>query len=541
MSGEEKTRKQKKSPQTKPNRPFCPKKYKNKSRSNNIYNKQKEKIKMKEKNVKITNQVHETIKVNAIFLDTNILLYNPRCINILIETGNTVIIPSRVIFELDNQKNKSDIGADAREASRIIESFRRENHKSLHIHFGIDFSGKLSSLDKGMSDHRIMAQIYSYYKSNKDNFNKFKLLSNDINFCIVAREVLPDIKIEDYRNDKTDEDELQILIKTINVSSSEIKENKEKGYFYFPITSSDKTKTEERDNIPLNTGVICHSNWKYSETKEWKDNFVAIRKKEEFRVIPQGISAFNTGPYSINNGIDKSHHAFKNEDNFGQAITLAQLLDPKITCMFIQGKPGTGKTLLALAAAIESKKNFRKIVIARPSVPLEDKDTMGFLPGDVQDKLNPWLEPIWMNLDFLARHEKTDKFSQKKHKNIQDHTIDDLEENSSVKKLCLNNKIIIKSLDYIRGQTLERTFIIIDESQNLTPHQIKTIITRVGEGSKIVFTGDLGQIDRYKKLDRYSCGLSYAMSRLNNNFLIAVTNLPDGVRSPLANLADKLL
>lgn len=486
----------------------------------------------------------EVKKANAIILDTNTLIYNPQCIRILIKDGNTVIIPSQVMIELDNLKNRSDVGYDAREAARVIEDYRSKNNMAVQIHLGLNFSGLLGNLNKRTPDHIIMAQAHDYHTRNKERFNQVKLLSQDSIFRTLAREVLPDICVEDYHNDKTEEKKLKILIKSLNVESSEIQIKD--GKFCFPVVSqskSTKVSSEERKNIPLNSGVIGYSNWRNKFKSDWGSQFVAIRHNDVFTIIPESISAFNIGPYNITNGNNSEGNSqiYRNKDNWGQAIALAQLLDPEINCVFLQGKAGTGKTLIALAAAIEQKNLYRKIIVARPAVPLEDKDTMGFLPGDIKSKLDPWLEPIWMNLDFLANREPVREKRVQKNKSHSTEEASDFGEGSIVGRLISQNKIMIKSLDYIRGQTFEKTFLIIDEAQNLTPHQIKTIITRVGKGSKIIFTGDLGQIDRYKKLDRYSSGLSYAMTRLINNAPVAVTNLPDGVRSELANLAEELL
>lgn len=176
--------------------------------------------------------------------------------------GNTVVIPSQVMIELDNLKNRSDVGYDAREAARIIEDYRSKNDLSIQIHLGFDFSGLLSSLNKRTADHIIMAQAHDYFKRNKQHFNQVKLLSQDSIFRILAREVLPDVKIEDYRNDKTDEKKLRILIKSINVEGSEIQNINNN--FCFPVVSlskSTKVSTEQRQDIPLNSGVICYSNW----------------------------------------------------------------------------------------------------------------------------------------------------------------------------------------------------------------------------------------------------------------------------------------
>jgi len=188
----------------------------------------------------------------------------------------------------------------------------------------------------------------------------------------------------------------------------------------------------------------------------------------------------------------------------------------------LQGVAGTGKTLLALAAALEQEKKFNQIILARPIVPLSNKE-IGFLPGDANDKISPYMEPLWDNLKFIkaqyGEHEK-------KHK-----AISEMEE---------NKKIVITPLAFIRGRSFSNIMFIIDEAQNLTPHEIKTIITRAGENTKIVFTGDVHQIDT-PYLDEYSNGLAYLIQKIKNQPLFAHVKLEKGERSELANLANDLL
>jgi PhoH-like ATPase len=188
----------------------------------------------------------------------------------------------------------------------------------------------------------------------------------------------------------------------------------------------------------------------------------------------------------------------------------------------ITGKAGTGKTLLALASALHVRKNYRQIYIARPVVPLSNKD-IGFLPGDIEDKLAPYMQPLWDNLKVIQ-----DQFSEtdKQHQQI----------NQMIK----DEKLVIEPLSYIRGRSLQRIYFIIDEAQNLTPHEIKTIITRVGEGAKIVFTGDIYQID-HPYLDSQSNGLSYLIEHFKGQKVYAHVNLEKGERSELAELASNLL
>jgi len=188
----------------------------------------------------------------------------------------------------------------------------------------------------------------------------------------------------------------------------------------------------------------------------------------------------------------------------------------------IQGTAGTGKTLLALAGALEQKRLFKQLYVARPIVPLSNKD-IGFLPGDIKSKLNPYMEPLWDNLKFIQNQfSESDKDFQK------------------INEMVQQEKLNITPLAYIRGRSFSNICFIVDEAQNLTPHEVKTIITRAGEGTKIIFTGDVRQIDT-PYLDAQSNGLSYIIDRLKGQPLFAHITLEKGERSELANIANELL
>lgn len=197
-------------------------------------------------------------------------------------------------------------------------------------------------------------------------------------------------------------------------------------------------------------------------------------------------------------------------------------LKPEIKLVSIQGVAGTGKTLLALAAALEQKREYRQIYLARPIVPLSNKD-IGYLPGDIKSKVNPYMEPLWDNLKFIqSQYSETDK------------------EYSKITEMVAQEKLVITPLAYIRGRSLSNICFIVDEAQNLTPHEVKTIITRAGENTKIIFTGDIYQIDT-PYLDSQSNGLSTLIDRLKDHHLYAHITLEKGERSELANLANQLL
>jgi PhoH-like ATPase len=198
------------------------------------------------------------------------------------------------------------------------------------------------------------------------------------------------------------------------------------------------------------------------------------------------------------------------------------VLNPEVKLVTIQGIAGTGKTLIALAGAMEQRSDFRQIFLARPIVPLSNRD-IGYLPGDIKSKINPYMEPLWDNLKLIQ--------NQFQEKDKEYHKITEMVE---------SEKLHITPLAYIRGRSLSNIVFIIDEAQNLTPHEVKTIITRAGENTKIIFTGDIFQIDT-PYLDAQSNGLSYLIDRVKGNALYAHVTLEKGERSELANLAGSLL
>jgi PhoH-like ATPase len=208
--------------------------------------------------------------------------------------------------------------------------------------------------------------------------------------------------------------------------------------------------------------------------------------------------------------------------NAEQTFALHAMLNPEIPLVTVSGKAGTGKTLLALAAALEKKQFYRQIFVARPVVPLSNKD-LGFLPGDVASKLDPYMQPLYDNLTVIQNH-FNEQNSQAK----------------SIRELLEEEKIVITPISYIRGRSIVRVFFIVDEAQNLTPHEVKTIITRAGEGTKIVFTGDIFQID-HPYLDSQTNGLAYIIEKMKGQPLYAHINLEKGERSELAELAAKIL
>jgi len=444
----------------------------------------------------------------AIVIDTNVAIHDPESIDVLRENGCTLLVPLTVIRELDGLKDKPDIGIDAREALRRIEELTLGGEETLkiirHTHFG-----GLDGLDRKQPDHQVIAAAQFVAKKMVFKFSNVVLVSRDRPVRILAREF--GLTAEDYTRDTTDISDAAAILPTVNVPRSMISSE-----FDFPYEEAPGNV-----EVPENGGVVCLSDWAgYTENsvlgdRKWGEAFSAIRKGDRFKIVPNEINAKGLRPYSRNG----------NGPNWHQFVAFSQLLDPNISLVFLQGGAGSGKTIMAMATAIDQRSNYHRILITRPMIHLENQDNMGYLPGGIEEKTSPWMRPIADALDFLK------------------------EQNSALGKLIdsmrENNKFVTEPLDYIRGRSYYKTLLIVDEAQNLTPHQVKTIITRAGEFTKIIFTGDLSQIDLSRRLDRRSSGLAYAIGRMvgaeEECNIVAATNFKEIVRSDLANLAEKRL
>jgi len=439
--------------------------------------------------------------VKIFVLDTNILLHDFRAIYNFQE--NDIVIPIIVLEELDKFKKGSDqINFNAREFVRELDKLTDDDlfvtgtklgpgRGLLLIDTNSTIDGKVKeAFSERIPDHIILNTTERY--AAKFPNRRVVLVSKDVNLRMKAKSL--GVLAEDYENDKVENiDVFEEGIKVISGINDNliVKLYEDKKGEGIPFSKFEMVQPESHDYFIMKSdkgSVVCYYN-------PLNQTITRISKKKIYGIEPR---------------------------NSEQMIALHALLNPDIELIALTGKAGTGKTLLALAAAIQQNELYDQILLARPMVSLADKD-MGFLPGGEKDKIKPFMQPLFDNLTVIKQVFKNT--------GIEVHNID---------QMLANQHLLISPLAYIRGRSLSKVFFIIDESQNLTPHEVKTIITRAGEGTKIVFTGDIQQIDS-PYLDSMSNGLSHLSDRMKGQDMFAHVNLIKGERSRLADIASNLL
>lgn len=433
-------------------------------------------------------------------LDTNVILHDHRCIFNF--QDNDLIIPITVLEEIDQfKRGHEQINYNAREFSRILDGlggYRQvksgitlnigKGHGRLRIYTNHQHEPEVGAVfTEDRPDHRILS--LAMYLTRTRTREKVSLVSKDINLRLKAKSL--GIASEDYYTDHVrDIEKLYTGERTLNdVADPVIDRLYESGSLDTEAAGIDK---------PVPNQYFILRNRQKSALAFYDPIGKSIRRVEKG-------NAYGIKPR-----------------NAEQTFSLHALLNPAVQLVTLSGKAGTGKTLLALAAALESRRSFQQIYLARPIVPLSNKD-LGFLPGDIGEKLDPYMQPLYDNLSVIKNQFKP---SDRAHQRI--------------REMQESDKLSISALSYIRGRSLEKIFFIVDEAQNLTPHEIKTIITRAGEGTKFVFTGDPYQIDT-PYLDAQSNGLTYLIDRMKGQDIYAHITLQKGERSPLAELASNLL
>ena len=429
-------------------------------------------------------------------LDTNVILHDATCIQNF--EDNEVVIPISALEELDQFKRGNEqIHYNAREFLRLLDELSIDSNSNelnqpdgkIKVVVNHNWHPDVEKTFKeDCPDHRIINCAFKLHEENLDK--QLVLVSKDTNMRLKARSL--GIMAEDYTTD---------TIEDVN-------------HIYPGNRLIENVSSEEIDMI-YNADGVDFKNLESIQKPVPNENYILRNGQKSVLAY---FDPFEKEITQINNlnayGITPR--------NAEQSFALNMLLDERIQLVTLSGKAGTGKTLLALACALEKRKRFRKIFLARPIVPLSNKD-LGFLPGDIHSKLDPYMQPLFDNLSVIRHQFKSNEKRAQR-----------------INEMLEEEKLLITPLAYIRGRSLQKSFFIVDEAQNLTPHEIKTIITRAGEGTKVVFTGDIHQID-HPYLDKKSNGLTYLISRMKGQSVFAHITLEKGERSDLAELASNLL
>ncbi len=433
-------------------------------------------------------------------LDTNVILFDPQA---LFKFGeNEVIIPITVVEEIDRfKKDMNENGRNARQFSRMMDELRVKGHLADGVE--INKSGRLrvelyhrteevpGELAADKADNRILSIAYVHMK--KLGTANVTFITKDTNLRIYADAL--GIHSEDYESSKVTIEELYSGVGVFEVPSEAIET------FY----SEKKLPLDDKNTYP--------------------NQFIILRDQ-----INPSHSAI--GRYDLRSGcvvplIRSAEGVWGlHPKNVEQSFALDLLLNEDVQLVSLVGKAGTGKTLLAIAAGLQKtldEGRYQRLLVSRPIFPM-GKD-VGYLPGDLEQKLNPWMQPIFDNIEFLMGGTE----NRARRGTVR-----------GIQELISQGMLNIEPLTYIRGRSIPNQYLIVDEAQNLTPHEIKTILTRAGENTKVVLTGDCFQIDN-PYVDSASNGLSHVVERMKSEEISGHISLVKGERSPLAELASNLL
>ena len=434
-------------------------------------------------------------------LDTNVLLHDHKALSNFQE--NDIVIPIIVLEELDKFKKGNDqINFNAREFARELDKILGDKMLNgwigmgpgrgrLKVELGHPFPEVMEdSFYEDTPDHRILV-VAQYMKENNPD-RRVILITKDVNLRIKSKAL--GIEAQDYMNDKVRDESIVSLSKGVIRMNRVTPQTIAKLYQTPEGLSAKDIKLKGAHNI------------QYYVLKNKDGSALARYEAAKKRLVPVP----NHRAYGIT------------PRNQEQNFALDALLNPSVSLVSLTGIAGTGKTLLALAAALAQEDDYDQVLLSRPVIPLKNQE-MGFLPGDIKEKLAPYMLPLMDNLSVIKGSLKENSREQVR-----------------IEEMLKTEKLLISPLAYIRGRSLSKVFFIVDESQNLTPHEVKTIITRAGEGSKLVFTGDIHQIDQ-PYLDMHSNGLTYLTDKMLGQDLFAHVNLVKGERSRLAEVAGNIL
>lgn len=417
-----------------------------------------------------------------------------------------VAIPITVLEELDEFKKGNDTkNYEAREFIRFLDKKAGGNKVNSWINLNGPTKGRFKVIMSVVGDKVDAQKVFASHKMDHRILNAALKLEADEptkNVILVTKDI-----------------NLRLKAKALGLTAEDYQTGK--------VHDISNIYTGKEQITPFSQKVIDKL---YADGHIDKDVLAKLTKKlkpvsNKFYILKgprsSSLAYFNAERDALEHIEKKSFYGIKPR-NAEQTFALHAILDDNIKLVTLTGVAGTGKTLLALAGSLEQRRNFKQIYLARPIVPLSNRD-IGFLPGDAEQKVNPYMQPLWDNLKYIKN-----QFSERdrQYKQIED--------------MVNSEKILVTPLAYIRGRSLSNVIFIVDEAQNLTPHEIKTIITRAGENSKFIFTGDIHQIDT-PYLDEQSNGLSYLVDKLKGNALYSHITLEKGERSDLANLANELL
>ena len=433
-------------------------------------------------------------------LDTNVILHDYKCLENFQE--NDIYLPIAVLEELDKfKKGGEQINFSAREFIRTLDEITDDNLFNEGVSLGED-KGRLfvmvgdtysqrvaESFPERISDHRILSCMLNLSERNPKTTTI--LITKDVNLRMKARSL--GVLAEDYISDKI-----------VNIDIFGDRQNE---YDDIEPELIDRIYAEKEAGVNV-------SDLPFGDEIEANECFIL----KSFRnSVPVRYSPF-TGKVKY---VDKSSNFGILPRNVEQNFAFELLNDPDVKLIGMTGKAGTGKTLLALASALKQRFSYKQILLARPIVSLSNKD-IGFLPGDEKQKISPFMQPLFDNLAVIKNN------------------LSGTNEAKEIETMQNDGRLVIEALAFIRGRSLSETYFIIDEAQNLTPLEIKTIITRAGDGTKIIFTGDIYQIDS-PYLDAQSNGLAYMIDKMKGQELFGHINLVKGERSQLSELASNVL
>lgn len=436
-------------------------------------------------------------------IDTSVIIFDHMSIHNFEE--HDIAIPIAVLEELDNFKKGNDSrNFEARSFIRMLDEIG--GAESL-----LDQWVPINPAKKNRGKIMVASHLGDISIDAEVIFGEPKNDHKIINSAIKLKETYPKAKIVLVTKDIC----LRVKAKSMNIFAEDYKTGKIKDAddLYNGKRVIENVANELIDDL-FEDKVIDYRDLNIE--KPFHNQFFILRNQSK------SVLGFYNSALDKIERVDKQVICKVKPKNAEQTFALHALMNPKIQLITLRGMAGTGKTLLAIAAAIEQKRNYQQIYITRPVIPLGNND-IGFLPGDIKSKMDPYMQPIFDNIKYIKnQYGENDGMTKK------------------INQMIEQEKIAIAPLAYIRGRTLANAFFIVDEAQNLTPHEVKTIISRAGEGTKIVLTGDIHQIDT-PYLDAESNGLSYVIDKVKNNALFAHITLEKGERSELANLANDLL